>query len=184
MQFLRSIMLGIAGSVVIASGAMAADVPPIAVVPAPSIVVAPPPPAFDWAGPYVGAYGYTAFPFQTPFGATLGLGVGYNMTIDRFVVGAQFGAEMNVGVYDGYAFVGAARAGVLLGSNVLAYGTLEVGYYFGAGTATFWGFGGGLEVALGNSTSMFAQFGQQRELGGPGVDAPYLRIGFNFHPGN
>ena len=53
MRIGKAFLLGVAGSALIASGAMAADLPTV-----PTVGAAPPAaPVFGWAGPYAGASG-------------------------------------------------------------------------------------------------------------------------------
>ena len=180
----RSLALGAAGSVMIASGAMAADVPPL-------VVAAPPPPpmaapTFDWGGAYVRVFGGTILPVPSPFGALIEGGAGYNFVAGQFVAGVQ--GQCHVGVGDwAPGFIGCAaegHAGVLIGDKLLAYAVIGInGDSFGY---RGWYYGGGLELALGNSWSVFADLLQGKELGCMGCDfrSPYFRIGVAWHPGN
>ena len=172
MKLGRSLVLGIAGSVMIATGAMAADVPPL-------VVAAPPPPpiaapAFDWGGLYVGAHG----------GGSQGVGefggqVGYNVVNGNFL----FGAEASIGVWWDEEFSPVhvaltARGGFLVGDNLLVYGEAGFWRYLAfANDCPCAIFGLGAEYAISNSLSIFAEAKTLTEV-------YWLQIGINWHLGN
>lgn len=118
-------MIAAAGAMFIATGAMAAD---------PVIPAAPPPPpppvvpAFDWSGPYVGAYAGYWF----GDGGMVGGLAGYNYQINNFVLGV----DVSAGIWDfssidfeAYAIF---RAGVAF-NRVLAYAGIGPGWEPGSG---------------------------------------------------
>ena len=161
----------------IATSAMAADLPP------PPVAAAPPPPmaapAFDWGGLYVGVGVGTFVPFPSPLGGAIAGGVGYNFVAGQFVAGVQGYFIVPVGDWAaGSSAVGAnGRAGVLIGDKLLAYGLIGINGHFDGYKE--WYFGGGLELALGNSWSVFAELFWAKELGCMGCDfsPPLLVIG-------
>ena len=134
-----------------AATANAADIPMAPVAPPP-----PPPPApvFDWAGGYGGIYG----------GASVGVGlfghvgaqVGYNFVSGGFLAGieGQAGALIAGG---GVGFDGRvnARLGAILGDKVLLYAEAGAGIWWPV--ALPYTFGGGIEIAVGQSASIFAE---------------------------
>ena len=182
MKMGRSLVLGIAGSVMIATGAMAADVPPL-------VVAAPPlppmaAPAFDWAGAYVGVHGGLSIFLEEECGRDcrtpeVGGQVGYNFVNGSFL----FGAEASIGVWwdGGFSPVHVtltARGGLLVGDNLLVYGEAGFWRYFsGASTCPCAIFGLGAEYAISNSLSIFAE---AKTL----VGFSWLQIGINWHLGN
>jgi opacity protein-like surface antigen len=171
-----------AGALVLMSavGAIAADIPaPIAVTPPPPPPPAPMAPAFDWSGPYVGAYGGYVFG-----GVWIQAGVqaGYNMVRGNFLAGleAQAGAAFLGGTV---AFEGNlnARLGFVLGSRFLLYGEAGLGIVIPA-PVYLWSAGGGLEIGLGTSASLFAE---AKVVGAFGGGIGYsVQGGLNWHPGN
>ena len=143
-----------AGALVLmsAAGTQAADVVgPIA------ITLPPPPPpmtlAFDWSGPYVGAFG--GFVFNGVW-YQAGIQAGHNMVRGNFLAGleAELGAAFGGALaFEGYAN---ARLGYILGSRILVYGEAGVGGILPGG-GFFWNAGAGLEIAVGQSLSLFAE---------------------------
>ena len=180
MKMGRSLVLGIAGSVMIASGAMAAGVAPL-------VVAAPPPPpmaapSFDWNGFYVGIYGGawgTFDSFELDYART-GLLFGRNLQMGRGVLGI----EATAGIYGSnyWEIAVNARGGFLLTDRILIFGL--VGYsldedYDGLNL------GGGLEVGLEENISLRVDAHLWFERGNGGVDPEIaINIGVNWHPGN
>jgi hypothetical protein len=173
MKTAGKLLLGVAGSVLISSAAMAADLTPITPPPPP-----PPPPAptFAWAGSYAGVFaGYD-------FGFTLGeAGVqwGYNFAFGNFLAGIE--------VETGHSFVPAGiinaalnvHAGAVLADRVFIYGEGGIGEKF---FAPMWNIGGGVEVAVTNTMSVFAE-AKANFLMGAGFFGWQLTGGVNYHPG-
>jgi opacity protein-like surface antigen len=162
-----------------AAAAGAADLPTIPVAPAPP----PPPvamaPSFDWSGPYVGAYGGAVFNSPTYYQA--GIQAGYNFTRGNFLAGieGQAGADFSGGT----AFEADvnARVGGILGERVLLYAEAGVGLI--TGTPTYiWTAGGGMEVAVGNAASVFAEAKAVGAFTG-GCCALLVQGGLNWHFG-
>ena len=142
--------------------------------PAPTTVYAP---TFGWGGLYVGAYGgYT-------FGGTwisAGAQAGYNFVRGGLLAGVelQAGAAIAGGVaFEGWAN---ARLGAILGSNVLVYGEAGLGM-LGLGGTFLWSAGGGIEIALGQSISVFAEGKALGDFGG--CCAIVAQGGINWRPG-
>ena len=181
MRLRRATLFGFIGSAFIATSAIAADVPPLVIAP-----TAPPPPiaaSFDWAGPYVGAYGGAFFeldPISREFWV-FGGQAGFNI---RFGGATLAGVELRAGLIDdgGVVFEAAlsGRLGVVLGDKVLLYG--EAGVWFVAPSVFLWTAGGGVEVGLSNSVSLFVEAAVVGPFGG--CCGLLITGGINFHPGN
>ncbi len=119
-MFLKRTLVAAAFVVGTAVSASAADIPMAPMAPPP-----PPPmaPAFDWSGPYVGAFtGYTLGPAWI-----VGAQVGYNWQFDRFVVGLEGRVGVAPLVPALFTTV-SARAGFLVAPKFLIYGAAGVGY--------------------------------------------------------
>ncbi len=149
---IRNVLLGLAGSLLFATGAAAADLP---MTPPPPPPMAPPAPSFDWAGPYVGAYagvsnytpwfeGGTVAGYNAVFGHVL---VGFDLRLGIYLPGpaSSFAWQIGPGV----------RAGVLLGDRALLYGRLAGHYIPGWGVS--WSAAGGAEFFVSHSISLFAE---------------------------
>ena len=82
MRIGKAFLLGVAGSALIASGAMAADLPTV-----PTVGAAPPAaPVFGWAGPYAGASGGYDTVLTSGF---YGVQFGCNFVRGGFLAGAE-----------------------------------------------------------------------------------------------
>jgi hypothetical protein len=133
---------------------------------------------FSWAGSYLGLY--TGWLF-TPLGTVDRIGgqAGYNFVRGRFLIGIEGhgGAIFTVG--PGAAEVElSARLGAILRSRFLLYGEAGIGMVADQGTYTF---GGGVEVAVGDSFSLFAE---AKRFGtfASGCCNNTVQLGLNFHP--
>lgn len=176
---MKAALAGAVGSILIASAAMAADLPPPVVAPAP-----PPPmaaPAFDWGGVYYGVYG--GYNTGIPPGAA-GVLVGYNFVRGNFLGGveARLGGFFPGLGPTGFDFEGSvnARVGFLLRDRLNIYGVAGIGHVFCC-DFTYWSAGGGLEIAAGSRVSLFAEgraFNDFTGLGPPGL---MIRGGVNLH---
>ena len=182
MNLWKRTVLGVGASALMATSAMAAD---------PVAVVAPTPPAqppmvaagFDWGGLYAGVVVEGVFVPGGTFGWYVAAAqLGYNLTFNRFLIGASAA----VGAwFDGFGggptveFVG--RAGVAL-DRVAIYGLLgAVGY--GPGGISWFAMGGaGIEVAVGDRLSVFGEV-RLEELFTPPF-YPHVTGGVNLHFGN
>lgn len=162
--------------------ASAADIAPV-VVPVVTPVVVPVAPGFDFAGAYAGVVGTAAFPpgFGGLDWANVQATAGFNIVPGRFLVGA----EVSVGAYvlagTGLAVDVDGRAGVLLGSRVLAYGTAGFGFYGPGFGDRHLNFGGGVEIGVGQRVSLDLAAGGEWYMGGPIY--PNVSAGINFHFG-
>lgn len=186
MKFGKALLAGVAFVALATTSAKAADLTPI--MPAQTVMTEPmAAPTIAWSGPYAGVVGrYLVCTGICVLGQIYELGVkaGYNYALGNFVVGAnaEIGAYINT-LFSPTGFVeGDARAGILLGQRVLAYAQAGFGYFFGAGTYVT--AGGGVELALSNSISVYGEFMPHWFL--PGFGGPDLRfaVGFNFHFGH
>jgi opacity protein-like surface antigen len=156
----------------------------------PGPVSVPPPPAptgFDWAGAYVGTFTNPVFRFNPwTFGfLQSGVQVGYNFVNGNLL----FGIEGQVhALYTPSPFMfGAvegvltARLGAVIGEQTLAYA--ETGVLFSPATSTtVFLTGGGLEVGLGESVSLF---GEAKAFFCCGTTRGIqFSFGLNYHFGN
>lgn len=180
MQSRKAVAAGIIAAIMGIGTAQAADMGtynrPITQTP-PQITAyaAPPPVQFSWAGPYIGAYGGIVFSewYQA------GLQAGYNVVRGNFLAGieAQAGAGIAGPVFlEGHLN---ARLGFVLG-RILVYGEGGVGY-IGIGPEFLWTAGGGAEIALGRSISVFGEAKFLNAFGGG--NAILAQGGINWHPG-
>jgi len=167
---LKALIAGIAGTVMMATAASAADIQVI-VPAAPPVVVVPVAPSFDWAGLYVGAY--VAGPLE---GYEVGGQAGFNFVRGNLL----FGAAAQVGAigFQAITIGGTARAGLLLGQTdrILVYAAAGA-KFIPAATATLFTAVGGVEIGIGERLSVFGEAGVA-VLGGP---FPTFRAGINFH---
>ncbi|MCW5716210.1 MAG: hypothetical protein KIS68_00110 [Bauldia sp.] len=166
----KALVAGIAGTVMMATAASAADIQVI-VPAAPPVVVVPVAPSFDWAGLYVGAY--ATGPFE---GIEVGGQAGFNFVRGNLL----FGAAAQVGAISFQAITvgGTARAGLLLGQTdrILVYAAAGA-KFIPAGPVTLFTAVGGVEIGIGERLSVFGEAGASF-LGGP---FPTFRAGINFH---
>jgi opacity protein-like surface antigen len=173
----------LAGAFVVGTtvAAAAADLPPPPMAPAPP----PPPmasPAFDWSGMYFGIYGGAITDFVTAIGQA-GAQVGFNMQRGSFVAGLELQAGVIfAGGAFGYEADANAKLGFALGQRALLYGEAGVGLLGATGTMTFvWNAGGGIEFAIRDPMSIFAEAKVVGAFGG-GVPVAYLfQGGLNWH---
>lgn len=168
------ILVVLAALALTSGAALAAEPAPVLVISAAPLPV--PVPTFEWAGAYAGAYG----------GAILGdayqagLQGGYNFTTGAFL----YGVEAQLGTAFSGGFVLEAdlngRAGLVFGDNFLGYGEAGVGY-LGGGNGYIYTLGGGMEIAVGQSISIF---GEAKALGafGAGFTGATVQAGINWHP--
>ncbi|MCW5695449.1 MAG: hypothetical protein KIS96_01810 [Bauldia sp.] len=148
--------------------ALAADiyVPPVA-------PPAPPPvaPAFSWAGSYAGPYaGYWFGPNVWLAGVT----IGHNFVSGSLVYGVS--GRLGWIATSGFDVGLDARAGVALGSTGRALLYAEAGVAFSPGPGLYIPVGAGLEFAVTNSLSLFAEAKVPLLAGGVQVTA-----GLNWH---
>jgi len=171
-MFLKRTLIAATFVVGSAVAANAADIIPAPPPPPPAPPMAP---AFDWSGPYVGAYaGYMFGPGLAQVGAQ----AGYLWDLGGFVVGL----EGQVG--GGFAFPGIfgeanlnARAGYGFG-DLLAYAEAGVGVLWPI-TYT-WNAGGGLEYAINSDMSVFGEAKAVGAFGG-GIFGVSVQGGLNWH---
>ena len=186
MKMGRSLVLGIAGSVMIASGAMAGDGPTLAVTGAPPPPPPPPmaAPSFDWNRFYIGLYGgawASLDSFELDVART-GLTIGRNFQMGRGVLGM----EVTAGIWDlddiGWEMAVNARGGVLLTDTILIFGL--IGYYYDFYNEwQYFSLGAGLELGLGEHISLRFD-GVLYKYYGYNIEDLTMNIGVNWHLGN
>ena len=183
MKMGRSLVLGIAGSMMISSGAMAADVPPL-------VVAAPPPPpmaapAFDWGGFYVGAFGGAWFELGDTFTfdwLRAGVLAGANYQIgDNFIAGL----EVTGGLYDfddvTWEWGVAGRVGIVAGDNFLLF--ILAGLFADSDDYEYLHLGGGIEFGIGERLAIRADVLFEKEIGEV-FDYISITAGLSWYLGN
>ncbi len=178
MRWAGRIAAGIVALTMTAGAAAAADMPMMVAPTAPPPVIVPAP-GFDWAGTYVGGN------FSWIGGPVAGAQFGFNSVNGRMVYGAEAGLGV-VTFSPVFQASARARAGVLIGDQerLLLYGTGGLVFYFGGTTQLLWTVAGGVEFALGDRISVFAEAGIIGSVAPFGCCAfPGLRGGVNFHLG-
>jgi opacity protein-like surface antigen len=178
---LKRTIAAVALALMSAAGAQAADIPaPIAITPpAPPPPPAPIAPAFDWSGPYVGAYG--GFVFGAVGWYQAGVVIGYNMMRGNFLAGleTELGAAFGVAIaFEGYAN---GRLGFVLGSRFLLYAEAGAGALVPAG-GFLWNAGGGVEVGITSGMSLFVE-GNALFAGAATYVGTAVQAGLNWHVG-
>lgn len=179
--------LAVAGAFLLAgaAAAAAADLPTIPPAPPPP-PPAPAAPAFDWSGPYIGAYG--AGIFNPPGDPIIPVGVqaDFNFVRGAFLVGAEVYGEYRFWDNGNHWAAGAnARLGAVLGERLVVYGEAGVGWVNALGGFPVWNAGGGLEIALGRNMSLFTEVKAIAPFNaGPGALGIQVQGGLNFHLGN
>lgn len=131
----------------------------------------------DWGGIYMGtAAGYSFAP--VPF-FNVGVQSGYNFDMGRLV----FGVEVETTHTNGLGSIVNAslngRVGVDLG-RLLVYGEAGIGAFI---AQPIWTAGGGVELALTDRMSVFAEANIGRVIGGGGSFGTGIQAGVNFHFG-
>ena len=148
-------------------------------------------PAFDWSGPYIGVYaGFMRIQAATNNPAPIpraGIQAGYNIVRGRFLAGVEVQAGI-IGFTSPLALEGDlnARLGLLLGERILLYAEAGIMVLYAPSApppTVLWTLSGGLEVAIGQSWSIFAEGGIARPFGG-GAQAIVVEGGLNWHLGN
>ena len=174
MKRLGLVVAGALASVMVSGAALAADFGPIVLPATPPAVPLATPPGFSFAGPYVGTYGGRLV--DEAFQA--GIQGGFNFVRRHFLIGAE--AQVGAAFGGGLAFEGDlnARLGVILGERFLVYGEGGIGLLSGMAIYTA---GGGVEIGLGQSLSVFAEAKAVGELGQP-VETFQIQGGINWHP--
>jgi opacity protein-like surface antigen len=173
-MFIKRIL--IAGALVVGTtfAANAADLPTPPMAPAPP----PPPPmaapAFDWSGPYIGAYGGIFYPVYYQAGVQ----AGFNIVRGSFLAGIE--AEVGTIFGGGFTYNVAlnARLGFILGQRALLYALAGVG--FNPAFGPLWNTAAGIEFAIGDAWSIFAEGGLAGQFGG-GPFAYTFQAGLNWH---
>jgi hypothetical protein len=137
------LFLGVVGSVLITTGALAADPLPGAPTASPQIAR---PGAFDWSGLYVGVYTSTN-------GPVIGTLVGYSVLRGRLL----FGLEGGAGTASGFGMVNLrARLGATIRPRLLGYYATGVIWVPVLSQAAL-ELGGGLEFAIADDVSLYAE---------------------------
>jgi hypothetical protein len=178
MKLPGKLLAGLAAMTMTTSAAIAADIPMAPPVISPVVTAPPSAPQSIWPGWYVGFYGaWVFYPSDPWWGA--GVQFGYNFVRGRFLGGFEIDvgpAIYQAAVYCCDAF-GNVRAGFILGERVLVYGEAGIGAIF---LAPVWKAGGGLEFAVGQRMSIFAEAKVASFIPTPTIFYE-ARGGLNFH---
>ena len=166
-------LMGVVGSALIATSAIAADLPPTPTVMAPPAPMAAP--AFDWSGMYFGVDIATA---AAPI--SIGGHVGFNIQRGRTVFGLEGGVGVVVAgpVFNAYL---KGRAGFVVGQRALLYGMVSINTFFVPGPPVFWVAGGGAEFAINDRMSIFGEAGVLGVFNPFGCCGVAIRAGLNIH---
>ncbi|MCW5715707.1 MAG: hypothetical protein KIT43_14440 [Bauldia sp.] len=175
MKRLGMVVAGAVAAMLVAGSVQAADVGPIALPATPPAVPLPPPPGFSFAGPYVGTYGGMLVG-ESAFQA--GLQGGFNFVRGPLLVGAEAQVGVLFGGGIGFEADLNARVGAVLGERFLVYGEGGIGLF--AGTPIYTA-GGGVEIGIGQSISVFAEAKAVGALGSP-ISTFQVQGGINWHP--
>jgi len=166
------LLLSAVGSALIATSAVAADLP------APPVAAPPPPmaaPAFDWGGVYFGAsVGRIVGPLEAQ------IQVGYNFVRGRMLAGAELAAGVAFGGGFVFSATANARLGLLLGERALIYALGGIEYLF-TPAPLFWTARGGVEYAINDRVSVFGEAGVVGAFGGGIGPFVTFRTGVNLH---
>ncbi len=178
-------------TVAMVGGASAADIPMMPTAPAAAPApVAPPPPAFSFAGPYFGAHGGRTVPafcdlFCWGEGVTnFGLQGGYNFEFGPVVAGIEVRTGLtffsDCGVECGYSDLN-LHLGAVLGERTLLYGIAGLGMQWGIGVP-YMNLGLGAEFLVTPDLGVFGQVlysSEPFDLGEPlGL---VFQVGVNLH---
>lgn len=157
---LKTLVAGLAGSLMLSSAALATDTPQLIVPPPLPTITVPAAPSYDWAGPYVSVAYQRVSIVQ---GA-----IGFNIVRGSVVTGAELLAGYEVG--GGGLSVGLGlRAGVLVGERerMLVYGSSRL-YWVPGGAFFPMTLDVGAELKLTDRLSVFAEGGLYAAFGGGG----------------
>lgn len=150
MRLGTTILAALIGTGILVTGASAEEIPATDV-------------GFDWAGPYLGVYGggadsviFRGVRLSAP-NAELGGQAGYNLVFGNLVVGAE--GQIGASFYDCFPcgvpqWRLTGRLGFLAGYRALIYAE---GGVVGTFPGVSWIVGGGTEIAIGDSWSMFGE---------------------------
>lgn len=181
----RHTITGAAAAIVVAAGsAQAADAIPVTLSVVPITMPVAAEPGFDWAGIYAGVVHAVVFDESRNFSYYApAVQVGFNLTLGPLLIGGQtkVGAWIESGGGRGGLLQLDARVGVAL-DRVAIYG-LFGGIAYAPLPLSWYAVGGaGIEVALGDRVSVFAEV-RLEEL----FDPPFYihgTVGLNWHFGN
>ena len=174
MKVLRTLMVGVAASALMAGSAVAADL--MMEPPAMDEVMT------DWSGVYIGA-NLGAQQFYGPLTVNEGdveLVGGFNAQMDNFLFGAEgfLGGYWNDYPDQGFYAGAEARLGVLVTPEVLLYGA--GGALIRTSGNSYWTGGGGLELLVSDSVSLDLEYKHLWEMGG-GYQSNSISAGLNLH---
>ena len=178
MRLGKAVLGGIAASLLLAGGAMAADVPPIA-------PIAPPAPPMaaehSWGGAYAGVFAENIITFNGTGIFGLGALVGFNVDTGTVVMGVEARLATEPGPFAFRSAMATARIGADLG-RVLPYATAGVGTFL-FGPSFFWLAGAGVEVvAFGDAVSLRTEL-TYRSFFGACCPSLHMTVGTNFYFG-
>ncbi|UJQ94930.1 outer membrane protein [Mariluticola halotolerans] len=180
MTSLKKITLGALSSVVLVSGAHAADL--TTYTPAePMTAPAYNDPGFDWSGPYVGLSGL-AQDANGNWEYGVGLQAGVNAQFDFYLLGGEVAIS---GQGDGtnsrtYGQV-LARGGLVVTDDVVIYAAGGYGVDMSAAPDEHWLLGGGAEFAVTENISLRGQYLHGFATQNTYTDTNQITVGMNFH---
>lgn len=136
---------------------------------------------FDWDRFYVGIYGVGQRMVQADEQLGIGLNLGVDTQIDMLLVGGEVALQWtgNDAVETAYGRL-LSRVGLLVTDDVLVFAAAGAGLNLGAETGTDFLLGGGVEVAINDSTTLRAQYLHGFAIEGEGM-RDQVTLGANFH---
>jgi hypothetical protein len=178
MRRVGKFLVGAAALLVSAGSALAAE---LVVIPPPTPAPPPPPAAENaYAGPYWGVYGgIWNGAVQRRITPLYGTQFGYNFLAGTFMAGFEIETEY-LSTRSIVEATASGRLGVTIGGNVLLYGQVGIGTFYGS--VPHWSVGGGAEIALGTSgLALFVEAKRLFRIGGPNILAYTVRGGLNYY---
>lgn len=136
---------------------------------------------FDWDRFYVGLYGVGQRTVHADEQLGIGLNLGVDTQIDMLLIGGEVALQWtgNDAVDTTYGRL-LSRVGLLVTDDVLVFAAAGAGLNLGTDSGTDFLLGGGVEVAVNESTTLRAQYLHGFPIEGEGV-RDQVTLGANFH---